>query len=60
MRQMWSTHTAMESELQLLWQGMEYTFDWVFWVPEGKQEEEERAEERGVPEEEREEGETME
>ena len=36
MWQMWATHTAMESELQLLRQGMEYPFDRVFWVPDDK------------------------
>ena len=34
MQQMWVTHTAMESELQLLRQGMEYVFDRVFWAPD--------------------------
>ena len=33
MRQMWATHTAVESELQLLRCSAEYTFDRVFWVP---------------------------
>ena len=33
MRQMWATHTAMESELRLLRYSAEYTFDRVFWVP---------------------------
>ena len=37
MWQMWATHTAMESELQLLRQEMEYPFDRVFWVPDDKQ-----------------------
>ena len=36
MQQMWVTHTAMESELRLLRQGMDYTFDRVFWVPDGE------------------------
>ena len=34
--QMWVTHSAMESELRLLRQGMEYTFNCVFWVPDGE------------------------
>ena len=33
MRQMWATHTAMESELRLLRHSTEYAFDCVFWVP---------------------------
>ena len=33
MRQMWATHTAMESELWLLRHSTEYVFDRVFWVP---------------------------
>ena len=32
MWQMLATYTAMESELQLLRQGMEYAFDHVFWA----------------------------
>ena len=32
MRQMWATHTAMESELRLLRHSAEYVFDHVFWV----------------------------
>ena len=40
---------------------MEYMFEWVFWVTEGEQEDEqEGAGEQGVPEEAREEEETME
>ena len=61
MQQMWSTHTAMELELWLLWQGMEYVFDQVFWVGEGERvDEQEGARERGVLEEAREEEGTME
>ena len=64
MWQMWTTHSAMESELRLLRQGMEYTFERVFWAQDGKQEgewegEREDREEHGVPEEVREEEETM-
>ena len=33
MRQMWATHTAMESELRLLRHSAEYAFNCVFWVP---------------------------
>ena len=36
MRQMWATHTAIESVLQLLCHLAEYTFDCVFWVPYNK------------------------
>ena len=36
MRQMWRTYTAMESELWLLRQGMEYTFDCIFWAPDSE------------------------
>ena len=36
MRQMWATHTAMESELQLLRHLADYAFDHVFWVPYDK------------------------
>ena len=57
MRQMWLTHAAMESELQLLRQGMEYVFDQVIWIVEGEQK---RAREHGVPKEAREGDETME
>ena len=61
MRQMWSTHTAMESEIRLLRHGMDYMLERVFWAGEGEQEAERgRAEECGVLEEVREEGETME
>ena len=73
LRQMWATHTAMESELRLLRQGMEYTFNYVFWAPDderrGEQGGERRGEwgkaqgeeeERGAPEEVREGEETME
>ena len=69
MQQMWVTHTAMESELQLLRQGMEYTFDFIFWAPDdewrgeqgGEQGEVQgEEEERGAPEEAREGEETLE
>ena len=69
MWQMWVTHTAMESELQLLRQGMEYTFNHVFWAPDdewrgerGGEQGEARGEEeeRGAPEEASEEEETLE
>ena len=33
MRQMWATHTAMESELRLLRHSAEYAFYHIFWVP---------------------------
>ena len=33
MRQMWATHTAIQSELRLLQHSAEYAFDRVFWVP---------------------------
>ena len=56
MQQMWVTHTAMESELQLLRQGMEHVFDRVFWAPDGERGEEE---ERGALEELREGEETL-
>ena len=49
MQQMWATHTAMESELQLLRQGMEYVFEHIFWAWDGEQEgEREDGEECGV------------
>ena len=65
MWQMWVTRTAMESELRLLRQGMEYTFDCIFWVLDSEQRGErqgERGEEEecGAPEEAREGEETME
>ena len=59
MRQMWATHTAMESELRLLRHSAEYVFDRVFWVPyeewRGEQGSGQReGEECGAPEEARE------
>ena len=61
MRQMWSTHTAVESEIRLLRHGMDYMLERVFWTREGEQEAEQgRVEECRVLEEAREEGETME
>ena len=63
MRQMWATHTAMESELQLLRHSAEYTFDHIFWVPydewrgdrgNGQREAQEEGEEHGALEEARE------
>ena len=63
MRQMWATHTAMESELRLLRHSTEYAFDRVFWVPydewrgergSGQGEAQEDGDERGAPEEARE------
>ena len=33
MRQMWATHTAIESDLRLLHHSAEYAFDRVFWAP---------------------------
>ena len=69
MRQMWVTHTAMESELQLLRHSAEYMFDRIFWVPydewrgergSGQGEAQGEGEERRAPEEAREGEETME
>ena len=61
MWQMWVTHTAMESELQLLRQGMEYAFDRVFWASDGERRGERgEEEERGALEEAREGEETQE
>ena len=63
MWQMWVTHTAMESELQLLRDSAEYMFDCVFWVlydewrgerGSGPGEVQEEREECGAPEEARE------
>ena len=45
MRQMWMTHTTMESELQLLRQGMEYAFNHMFWAPDSEWQGEWREEE---------------
>ena len=65
MWQMWMTHTAMELELRLLRQGMEYAFDHVFWAPDGERRGERgdewgEEEEHGAPEEAREGEETLE
>ena len=61
MRQMWAIHIAMESELQLLRQGMEYTFNHIFWAPDGKRGGEQGEEEEcGALEEAREGEETLE
>ena len=70
MRQMWATHTTMESELQLLRHSAEYEFDGIFWVPydewrgergSGQGEVQEERDGRGAQEEAREgEEETME
>ena len=63
MRQMWATHTAVESELWLLRHSSEYVFDRVFWVPydewrgeqgSGQGETQGEEEEHGAPEEARE------
>ena len=60
---MWATHTAVESELQLLRHSAEYAFDCVFWVPydewrgeqgSGQGEAQEEGEEHGALEEARE------
>ena len=60
MQQMWATHTAMESELWFLRQGMEYAFDRVFWAPHDEQGEAQGEEEEcGALEEVREGEETM-
>ena len=39
MRQMWSTHTAVELELQLLCQGMDHMHDRLYWAGEVEREE---------------------
>ena len=62
---MWVTYSAMESELQLLRQGMEYAFNCVFWSPDDEWrgewgEAQGGEEEHGAPEEVREGEETME
>ena len=63
MRQMWVTHTAMESKWWLLRHSAEYAFDCVFWVPydkwrgeqgSGQGEAQEEGEECGAPDEARE------
>ena len=60
LRQMWSTHTAVESEPWLLHRGMDFIHDQLYWVGEVEREvEREGAREGGVLEEGREE-ETME
>ena len=61
MRQMWSTHTAMESELRLLHWGMDHMHDRLYWVGEAEREaEREGAREGRVLQEAREEEETTE
>ena len=60
MRQMWSTHTAVELELRLLCRGMNHMHNQLYWFGEAEWEaEQEGAREGGVLEEAREEEETM-
>ena len=38
MWQMWSTHTAVTTELRLLRQGMDHMHKWLYWAEEGESE----------------------
>ena len=38
MRQMWSTHAAVASELWLLYEGMDHMHDRLYWAGEGEPE----------------------